>query len=75
MIYIGGRIDHGHHDNIAARALQETLTFEAAVSVAMTMTSQEDTLLVVTADHSHVFNIGGHPSRGNPILGKEAIIY
>ena len=34
----------------------------------------EDTLLVVTADHSHVFNIAGYATRGNDILGKKKIL-
>lgn len=29
----------------------------------------DETLLVVTADHSHVFTMAGYPVRGNPIFG------
>ncbi|HKY33194.1 MAG TPA: alkaline phosphatase [Candidatus Polarisedimenticolia bacterium] len=65
----GGRIDHAHHVNNAYRALDETIAFAAAVEAARRMTDPKDTLVVVTADHSHVMTIGGHPVRGNPILG------
>ena len=66
----GGRIDHGHHDNNAYRALTDGIAFADAVAVADEMTSQDDTLIIVTADHSHTFNFSGYPARGNPILGK-----
>ncbi len=65
----GGRIDHGHHITNAFRALTDTIEFARAVGVAAERTSVEDTLIVVTSDHGHVFNIGGYPTRGNDILG------
>ena len=66
----GARIDHAHHDGNAFRALDETIALSDAVRAAMSATSAEDTLIVVTADHSHTLNLVGYPVRGNPILGK-----
>ena len=66
----GGRIDHGHHAGNAYRALTETIEFAHAVGVAAEMTSADDTLILVTADHSHTLTFAGYPARGNPILGK-----
>jgi alkaline phosphatase len=66
----GGRIDHAHHAGNAFRALTEAIEFARAVKKAYEMTDPDDTLIIVTADHSHVFTISGYPSRGNPILGK-----
>jgi alkaline phosphatase len=65
----GGRIDHAHHSGNAYRALTETQQLATAVQAAMDSTNPEETLIIVTADHSHVFTIGGYPQRGNPILG------
>ncbi len=65
----GGRIDHAEHEGNAARALGETLAFNEAVKVVMGMTNPADTLVVVTADHSHTMTIAGYPKRDNPILG------
>ncbi|MFI3135400.1 MAG: alkaline phosphatase [Methylococcaceae bacterium] len=65
----GGRIDHAHHSGNAYRALTDTQQLAAAVQAAVGKSSPEDTLIIVTADHSHVFTIGGYPQRGNPILG------
>jgi alkaline phosphatase len=65
----GGRIDHAHHSGNAFRALTDTQQLAAAVKAAADSTNPEDTLIIVTADHSHVFTIGGYPQRGNPILG------
>lgn len=65
-----GRIDHAHHAGNAYRALTDTIQLSQAVELAKQMTSDADTLIVVTADHSHTMTIAGYPSRGNPILGK-----
>ncbi|MFL0802666.1 MAG: alkaline phosphatase [Agarilytica sp.] len=65
-----GRIDHGHHAGSAYNALTDTIEFAEAVQAAVDATSGTDTLILVTADHSHVFTIAGYPKRGNPILGK-----
>ena len=66
----GGRIDHANHEGNAFRALDETIAMSEAVRTAAQMTSAEDTLILVTADHSHTLNFVGYPVRGNPILGK-----
>jgi alkaline phosphatase len=65
-----GRIDHGHHAGSAYIALHEAIEFSNAVQVAIDSTNPNDTLILVTADHGHVFTIAGYPKRGNPILGK-----
>lgn len=68
LLVEGGRIDHANHDGNAHRALRETVAFSDAVAVADAMTG-DDTLVLVTADHSHVMTFAGYPARGNPILG------
>ena len=64
-----GRIDHAHHQTNAYRALSETQELARAVALADEMTNDDDTLILVTADHSHVFTMAGYPKIGNPILG------
>uniref|UniRef100_A0A8C0H2V7 Alkaline phosphatase n=1 Tax=Chelonoidis abingdonii TaxID=106734 RepID=A0A8C0H2V7_CHEAB len=63
-----GRIDHGHHDGIAQRALTEALEFDHAIQRAGELTKEAETLTVVTADHSHVFSFGGYTLRGSSIF-------
>jgi len=65
----GGLIDHAHHNTNAFRALTDTIELAHAVAAAVERTSADDTLIIVTADHSHVFTIAGYPTRGNDILG------
>jgi alkaline phosphatase len=66
----GGRIDHAHHAGNAFRALDETIAFCDAVRAARAASPAADTLIVVTADHSHTMTFAGYGRRGNPILGK-----
>lgn len=69
LLVEGGRIDHGHHAGNAARALNDGIAFAEAVATALRKTDPEDTLIVVTADHSHTIVMQGYAKRGNPILG------
>ena len=50
-------------------AFLETQAFAEAVAVALAKVDLGETLIMVTADHSHVFTLGEYPTRGNPILG------
>ncbi|XP_027731138.1 intestinal-type alkaline phosphatase [Vombatus ursinus] len=65
----GGRIDHGHHDGNPHLALTEAIMFDLSIEEATQLTSEKDTLIVVTADHSHVFSFGGYTYRGSSIFG------
>ena len=64
-----GRIDHGHHAGQAGYALEEAVEFANAIQYAIENTDPAETLILVTADHSHVFTMSGYPRRGNDILG------
>ena len=64
-----GRVDHAHHAGNAKRALTEVVELAHAVRTARELTDPNETLIIVTADHSHVFTMAGYPHRGNDILG------
>jgi alkaline phosphatase len=69
LIIEAGRIDHGHHDGKAYKALTETEELHKTVAWLMTQVDLNETLIVVTADHSHTLTLSGYATRGNPILG------
>lgn len=65
-----GHIDHAHHKNNAYRALSDTQAFAQAIETALSKVDLDNTLVLVTADHSHPLTMVGYPIRGNPILGN-----
>mgnify|MGYP002784405951 CR=1 FL=1 len=58
-----GRIDHAHHAGNAYRALTDMQEFDEAIGAAAQLVDLDETLIIVSADHSHVFNIAGYPLR------------
>lgn len=58
-----GRIDHAHHEGNAYRALTDAQALDEAIGAAAQMVDLRETLIIVSADHSHVFNIAGYPLR------------
>ena len=47
----------------ASRALRETVGLDRAVASAVDLVNTEETLIMVTADHSHTLAIGGYNDR------------
>ncbi|XP_043282455.1 alkaline phosphatase 4-like isoform X2 [Venturia canescens] len=70
-----GKIDIAHHQNYAKLALREVTALEEAVKAALSQVDTKETLIIVTADHSHAFTMNGYPSRGNDILGFANDLY
>lgn len=64
LVVVNGHIDEAHHLNRARIALDETAVLHRAVQVAKERTQVEDTLLVVTADHSHTMTYSGYAVSG-----------
>lgn len=65
----GGRIDHAHHAGNAYRALSDAEALDRAIGATLAAVDLRETLVLVTADHSHVFTLAGYPLRGPNELG------
>ncbi len=67
-----GHIDKAHHGTKANKALSETVALDTALEALMDELSPEEleeTLIIVTADHSHVMSMAGNQRRGKDIRG------
>lgn len=60
LLVEGGRIDSAHHETVARLALDEAKEFQNTVEFVRGKTNEEETLIVVTADHSTVLSVGGY---------------
>ena len=74
LLVEAGRIDHAHHLSNAYRALGDTVALSQAVQWVVDNVDLEETLIIVTADHSHTMTMSGYPRRGTPILGTVEMI-
>ena len=61
-------IDKAHHKNMAKKAIAEVLELELAVETAAEEANLEETLIIVTADHSHSLTINGYPREISDLL-------
>ena len=64
-----GRIDHANHAGNVYRTLVDGVAFADAIALADEMTNDEDTLIIVTADHEHAIAMNGYCGRGSSIVG------
>ncbi|KZC05781.1 Alkaline phosphatase, tissue-nonspecific isozyme [Dufourea novaeangliae] len=69
LVVEGGLIDFAHHRGYAAQALLETVRFSDAINATLKMVNTDDTLVIVTSDHTHSMNFNGYSDRGSNILG------
>jgi alkaline phosphatase len=69
LLVEGGRIDHGSHASNAFRTVTDAVALNEAVKAMLRKVNLDETLIVVTGDHSHTLTISGYAKRGNPILG------
>ncbi|XP_030385710.1 alkaline phosphatase [Scaptodrosophila lebanonensis] len=71
LVVEAGMVDQAHHRGQARKALGEVLALNEAVQATLTQLKDQldETLIIVTADHSHSLTINGHPERGANILG------
>lgn len=68
LLVEGAHIDKAHHAGLVNASLTEGIELSKAVAAAVEMTDPSDTLIIVTADHSHGLVLNGG-DRGDDVLG------
>lgn len=71
LVVEGGLIDQASHRGWAKKALTEVLALDEAVAESLKLMKDklDETLIIVTSDHSDTLSISGYAKKGNNILG------
>ncbi|KAK0399016.1 hypothetical protein QR680_002864 [Steinernema hermaphroditum] len=76
LLVEGGLIDVAEHANKMHYSLEELLEFDKAIETARGMVEDaQNTLMVVTADHSHTLTMPGYSDRSKSIFGSSIYDY
>ena len=70
LIIESARIDHGNHFKNPYLALTETVEFSNAIRAAMKLVNLNETLVLVTSDHSSSLAFTGYPEANMPVLAS-----
>jgi alkaline phosphatase len=65
----GGKIDLAHHDTMPVKSLYDWKEFDTMIGNSLQMVDLNETIVMVSADHSHTFSIGAYGARGANIFG------
>ena len=65
-LYRTANVTKTFHVLLFTRHVHESIELIFMISFVLIL---EETLIIVSADHSHVFTMAGYPQRGNPIFG------
>ncbi|CAG5110253.1 Oidioi.mRNA.OKI2018_I69.chr2.g4670.t2.cds [Oikopleura dioica] len=67
----GGKIDLAHHDTMPVNdgSLYDWKEFDTMIGNSLEMVNLNETIVMVSADHSHTFSIGAYGKRGENIFG------
>lgn len=69
LLVEGAKIDKAHHINSGYNALYDTLAFDNSIAEALKLVDTNETLIIVTADHSHGFTLNGYAKSDVSIWG------